>query len=464
MATSRPGCEDSGNMNRYSLILAALGCLYIVIFPPFQVPDAPDHFYRAYQIAHGQFISQMKDGQTGGNNPVSLNQLVRRFSALPFQPENKIQPEQIINGFAITLNHQSQVFYSFENTALFSPLPYLPAALGIRLASFATDSVLALYYAAGIFTLLTSVAIIHLAGKILPAHRMLILLIAVTPMFLFEMASFSSDSISNSLSILFICLFCSVITVQRLADSQFIIQIILCGVALALCKQTYSVLFVLTVLLTPRYFYNTKKWLGYQCLFCTTVLLTIIGWGVIAEQIYAPFNNGKGIDAKAQLANVIANFSWFLEIMWYKDISNNFVEYIEVMIGSKLGWLETELPRKLIRLMGGTLVFYILIFVPRIPMTSLQIAVCIFTIILGIMLVELALYMHTRPVGSSTILGIHGRYFIPLFFLLLITLAGLADRLKITAEIIPIVKTAALALFCISWGMTIPIIIQRYYL
>jgi hypothetical protein len=39
---------------KYLLTAGAMGLLYAVVTPPFQVPDEPNHFYRAYQVSSGE--------------------------------------------------------------------------------------------------------------------------------------------------------------------------------------------------------------------------------------------------------------------------------------------------------------------------------------------------------------------------------------------------------------------------
>ena len=51
---------------RVFLVSAVLGgAAFIVTTPPFQVPDEPAHFYRAYSVSEGRLLVQTRKGMPG---------------------------------------------------------------------------------------------------------------------------------------------------------------------------------------------------------------------------------------------------------------------------------------------------------------------------------------------------------------------------------------------------------------
>jgi hypothetical protein len=56
----------------YALIALLIGFLYLLITPPFQVPDEPNHFFRCYQISEGHLLPERLESQVGGEIPRSL--------------------------------------------------------------------------------------------------------------------------------------------------------------------------------------------------------------------------------------------------------------------------------------------------------------------------------------------------------------------------------------------------------
>ena len=329
--------------NTYIGVLFIFGIIYIFITPPFQVPDAPAHFFRAHQISQGDFISEKRGERTGGELSSSLLQLKELFDGISFNPEKKTSVSRTLAAFEIDLDADNKEFINFENTAVFSPVPYIPAVIGIIAAGLVTDSALASYYAAAIISLIINLLIIRLAMTLSPSYRMLIFAFCLTPIFMFELASFSSDCMSNSISILFICQIFSVVSRGRELDNNFLGQLLITGILLALCKQTYSVLFMLTALITPQYFKNRIGYFKYQAIFCITMLLAILGWQYIVSSIYSPLPFVRGADARLQLENVFQHPIGLLQIIW-ADLARYHINYILQMGGAVLGWVDTVLP------------------------------------------------------------------------------------------------------------------------
>ena len=63
----------------YLLIGPLFGMLFILLTPPFQVPDEINHFYRAFHIAEGHVRVIKTDNRLGGLIPVSATKIVEPF-------------------------------------------------------------------------------------------------------------------------------------------------------------------------------------------------------------------------------------------------------------------------------------------------------------------------------------------------------------------------------------------------
>ena len=103
------------------LVFFALGLTYVFIFPNGEAPDEREHFYRAYEIAEGNVVSQKieESKQVGNYLPKTLS---------------------IFRDKSATISDE-RTFESFANTALYFPFSYIPQALGIKIASLFTDNV-----------------------------------------------------------------------------------------------------------------------------------------------------------------------------------------------------------------------------------------------------------------------------------------------------------------------------------
>ena len=104
----------------FGLSLAALTA-------PFQAPDEPQHFLRAYQISEGGIFPTYLQDRGGGELPASLTEVSRRFASLRFTYRAKTSPDKIREASRIALKPHIRQFTPFV-TAIYSPVAYIPQA------------------------------------------------------------------------------------------------------------------------------------------------------------------------------------------------------------------------------------------------------------------------------------------------------------------------------------------------
>ena len=104
---------------------------FLILTPPFQVPDEINHFYKSYQISDGHFISKTTNNRLGGYVPKSFVEITEPFLVLRGNMNAKIDYKRIFSQFTIPLNEDDKVFVDFPNTGLYSPVSYLPQAVSI---------------------------------------------------------------------------------------------------------------------------------------------------------------------------------------------------------------------------------------------------------------------------------------------------------------------------------------------
>src|SRR5438034_2263054 len=66
----------------FLVFAVAGGLLLLVLTPPFQVPDEPSHFYRAYAISEGHFTARLQRGSPGEMLPAAIYEVVKRYLRL----------------------------------------------------------------------------------------------------------------------------------------------------------------------------------------------------------------------------------------------------------------------------------------------------------------------------------------------------------------------------------------------
>ena len=114
----------------FFLVISLLGgAAYIVVTPPFRVPDEPAHFFRAYSVSLGSFNAPVVDGAPGAHLPSSLKRLERIFIVgPPSHPDPKLRPGMWSAARAVELEPEATELIRFPKSLQYSAIPYLPQA------------------------------------------------------------------------------------------------------------------------------------------------------------------------------------------------------------------------------------------------------------------------------------------------------------------------------------------------
>ncbi|MGC9502977.1 DUF2142 domain-containing protein [Baaleninema sp.] len=195
------------------------GLAITFLTPPFQTPDEYLHFYRAFQISEGQLVAERQTGDCygyskyfetevclGGNLPKSVLTTVRNVSTrdLRFDINQKQDINEIFAVLDLPLNPENRVFINFKTTALHSPIPYLPQALGISIGKLFKISPLKLMYLGRLTNLLFWLGLVSFGIYWSPIHRGLLMMLALTPMSLCLASSLSLDALTNGVAFAFV--------------------------------------------------------------------------------------------------------------------------------------------------------------------------------------------------------------------------------------------------------------------
>lgn len=438
------------------------GVLFVLLTPPFQVPDEHTHFYRAYQVSEGGWLAERRGESSGGALPRSVAD-VNTHSEVMFHPERKLKASYIFDALSTPLAPQQRRFVAFENTTIIAPLPYLPQAAGIAIGRWLDLPPLALMYLGRLTNLLTWALLVYVAILTLPFYRRTLALLALLPMSLFQAASLSADAFTNGIAFLFSALVIRQLTTPTILRAPAAAAATL----LALSKLVYGVLLLLCVAAPARHYGSAmEKW--RHCAVCGGfAFLATVGWLYLARKVYVPIGWEPGVDPGAQLSFVLAAPGDYL-MRVYRFYASNPQGWIESIVG-RLGWLDTRLPFWFWNACWIVVVLTALCdgredVVVNLP-ARLAAAV---TVVLGVLAVTTAVYLSASRVGAAAIGGIQGRYFIPLLPTLMLlfysqTLSRRArDRLPERAR-----KTISTIIFpawlATSIAFTLAVMLKRYY-
>jgi uncharacterized membrane protein len=444
----------------YYALAVAFGLVLIAVTPPFQVPDEPHHFYRAYQIAQGGLISEARGDSSGGVIPSALVDLGVRFKdGIAFHPEKKLDPRAIRAAFAIPLSPERAEFASFPGAALHSPVAYLPQAAGILVGKAIGAPALALLYLGRICNLLVATTAIALAIRTIPAFKNVLLLLALLPMSVYLISSLSADATTIALAFLFIAMVlgaahgpASKISARR------VLLLFLVVALLALCKIVYALLSLAFFLIPAAKFRSRVAYYTVGSALVIGSLWIALAWLRVVEPLFVP--------AAPQNISSFADAQTFIlshPLAYLQMIADNFAQYglfyARSFVGT-LGWLDTPLALWFVIPYAACLTACALLDGGREPIPVrarvLLAAVTISTILL---VVTSAFFIWT----DATTLKIgpaQGRYFIPVAPMALLVLYRARSN-PMQGPAGPTRWAPLAALFALIY--TVVVVLRRYY-
>lgn len=228
------------------------GFLMVMVTPPFQVPDEPQHLYRSYQIA------ELNIFKYHDSIPQSLVQLASISNRMKFMAHEKTSKKEILALANIKLNPEKLTTTESPNYIM----PYLPQAFGIFIGKLLHLEPLWLFYLGRVFNLLVSVILIFIAIKTTPVLKWLFFLLSIMPMTIYEMSSLSYDALTISLSFLLIATILNyALNDAKVIRVRDILILFLISIILASAKPPYYIIAFSFLIIPVKKFGSWKKFL-----------------------------------------------------------------------------------------------------------------------------------------------------------------------------------------------------------
>ena len=386
------------------IILALFACLYLVVTPPFENPDEPAHFARAYGIAQGQFILKTHPRELVG-----------------FVKEKMARHTEFHNYLTHTLETTPGRIPNLAfNTAVYSPIPYLGYAAAIKLTPHTGPSnarfLTAFYLSRGVALILFLTALFQIPST--PSTlKWPMLWVASTPMLLTQAAAISTDGILFGMALLILLK-----STQHHFSWKTIAMLLMSGGILLQTKPVYGPIFLIPF--TAILFSQDKD--RYRKAVCFSIgvvgiLLPALYWnhmiktkGVLDHfiQVGAMAGYGKA-DASAQLS-LIFNHPLHFPTVLMNTATRYGADLYHQFVGV-LAWLDTPLPLWSVVLWGiAAIASLFAVNTVDLPIFPLKRQLLGSAYLLGALIALLAIvgsaYLIWMGVGADVIL-LQGRYF-----------------------------------------------------
>lgn len=401
-------------------LLCALPLIFLT--PPFQVPDEPQHFYRAYQVSERHFLPELDNKIAGGRLPTSLIELTSFYLGSRAihgeRPVIKRPWSSLSDGFAIPLLPEKREFIDFSGAAFYSPIPYIPQSMAIATGRFFGFRPLALMYFARFANALAAILFLSIAVRCSPTLKSGFMVAGLLPMSLYLYASLSPDALVIGSAFLFTALAVRAHVEKKWLPVHLVIAVA-CATIFCSLKVVYAPLLLIS--LVPVF---KSNFIGQVVR--TQVVLVLIPLAITATWLHAvsglivPVKVGTSVSAQMQYVG--AHPLLFLQAAVHGFLWNGFYFFMTIGV---LGWLTVKLP--VVSYVLPIIAFFISVFsLPEVkPLRSTAVFLWWgFLAVSCIGLVMLALYLYWTVVGDVTVEGVQGRYFIPVIPLFSIVIAG----------------------------------------
>ena len=393
-----------------------LSILYASVSPPLSAPDEMNHFFRSYEISLGHLSSEFNEEiMYGGRNlpfaPADLRLLFTWHSYM----ENRNQEE---------LEEENFVYYS--STALYAPATYLPQAAGILAARSVTSRTVDLINAGCLAGWLCITGLLYLTLKILPYGKSVLALILLMPMNLQESVSLAPDGLVTALSAFLIAFTLYLRDRQQETMSHFQVGILyVAALWISMCKIVYLPFCLFLLLIPFERFRGGKKGKCLHALALTFLVFTI---NLLWLGHCRIFLNHLGTNSPVQLAYIMTHPLNYYTTVWRTFLGqggNLILQTAGLLLGSAN-----------VQMSGILLLPYLFLIAHKAnavsPFASSKDsegkaglrAVCTAVLLIITILTFTSVYLSWTPVSDSEIIGLQGRYFIPLLFPLYLLVTG----------------------------------------
>lgn len=411
-------------------------------------PDEPEHTYRAFQLALGDLFPSMVScvghatrvaclgdsgrlappNRAGGPVPpvliATFDQLYRLFhhGLLP----NHFKASDYTKLLSSTLGGNARRFANFENTALYSPVNYLPEIVVFWIAQHTSESVLAALFTARLVTGIVWAALVTAAVAVTPRWKWLFSIVVLVPTALSQSAVINADAASLGVVAL------TAAYVLRLVDrgvprAYQLALLALLGLVLGLMKLPLIVVLVAALAILWPVLGAGRQRAWRAGVIALPGLAAAIWWNLASNAYFVPYRNivygvvdRVHISQAAQEHYILAHAYKLPEIVWTSAAHGHLFMLWEVV--GTLG--EAGLPE-------WFAIIWIVAFVAlAIGSEGPGVGRAARWWIAGVLVIyflgtALALYLTWTQVGAPQISGMHGRYFTLVMVFAIPLLAGL---------------------------------------
>ncbi len=433
--------------NRAFAAVLLLGSLFAVVGAPLQAPDETFHFIRAYTVSELRF-----DFDYDYKLPDDVELM---YSCFPAEMNNG---KLLYGGRSVTdamkLYFAGGTVDSEHKSNVQLILPYIPAAVGIAAARLFTSRALFMMWAARIAQAVFYAFCVRFALKKAKRYRSALILMTLFPMTLFMVSMVSYDSMFLSSFAVFAGL-CLGGTPSRRDIAAMIVSF----AVIVMIKPIYIPLALLMMLMPAQELAAKRRMSIIAACIISGILLWLASlWyaSAVAVNITAT-EDLAGVDRMAQIKYVLSQPIRYIAVMLVDGYQNLFYLGTFGMFGT------LDVSARLTNLISPCVAAVVSVLSARETekLRKGDIWLCSELIVGMYVLIVTGFYVTWSTLGSTSILGVQSRYFIPLILPASLLISKASSRFVTeTAD----TQNTALALTAALSAVSVVEIFAEYYL
>lgn len=417
--------DGKAEIRIFAFILILLSAGYMVIFLPYISPDETSHYVSSYRIANfllGRFCE-------AGND-----RLVMRME--DFLLYDKNQTLQTAEYFTKTIGELKAFAAGGGSIAINAPLTsnalfsYLPQAMGIALGKLLNLSGAVTFFLGRTANIAFFILCALVCMRRYSRYRLPMFVICTMPMTLHMAASYSYDTATFCFVFLFAFKVMDLLENDKACTNKDLLDLLILGALLGPSKLVYIPLLMLVVLLPSGKLAAAKSdGMKKKLLIIAVGLLSTILF-TLAVNLIGESGAIRNMVQESATENIVAwagepgyTISWILHHPFsYLGICLNTVimmadYYFFTMVGARLGWLNIETPYVFVVVIAFLFYLSIQTVTEKDEKASLSVLAKFWISLLclgSVMLTFLAMALDWTPLSYDHIMGVQGRYFLPL--------------------------------------------------
>lgn len=398
----------------FAIIAMIIGLVYMIAITPLSAPDEQVHYRSSYILSN---YILFKDNKNTAQK--------EHFDFKYFESHKNVSESYHRFSDSFFIDEPNKKVIIADNESLGYPLERLPQTLGLSLGRILGLNYLGIFYLGRFFNLFFYVLIMTLAIRKIPFFKTMIFIVGVLPMSIQQAASFSTDSFINSMAIFLIANFVFSITERKnIMSKREMLTILIVSALLAPAKVIYIFIVFMAFLIPKERFRQKRNHFAFIiALFIISGVFILFVKGIALINIAGNPGSDTWSGERFYCINDIILDPIGIFKIYVDTISLKWEYFIGTAIGELLSGLTLHLSKFIIYCFALLLMISALrekydnyVFTINKRFVLLIISIIIIILILTAML------LGWTPYSSNIILGVQGRYFIPIIPLIMMAL------------------------------------------